>query len=164
MQDNPYYNKQWAKDFSTLDKGYYDRTAQSLRQVVDDPEIWSKAVNPDGTVGMRSDIYTLKTYLQYRDDVKRALIMRNDAGGSDDINAAVNADIKQQWNSLVVQLVEQDTKFADLHSRYLSRDMGFDQDTVQQAASTGDLPAFQGDTSKAQTQSIFDQLATQEGV
>lgn len=165
MVDNIYYNEQWTKDFSSLDKTYYDRAAQSLRAVADDPEIWSKAVNPDGSVGMRSDIYTLKTYLTYRDDVKRALILRDSSDeGSADINAASNADIKQQWNALVIKLIEQDTKFGDLHSRYLSRDMGFDQDTVQQQADTGALPEFQGDTSQAHDESIFDVLANQGGV
>jgi len=164
MKDNAYYNKQWTKDFSSLDTTYYDRAAQQLRDVVEDPEIWSKAVNPDGSVGIRSDIYTLRTYLGYRDDVKRALILRDDAGGSADINAGVNADIKQQWNALVIKLVESDTKFGDLHSRYLSRDLGFDQNTVEQAASTGALPEFQGDTGEVQQQSIFDQLANTGGV
>jgi len=164
MKDNKYYNKAWAKAYTSIDKGYYDRTTQDMRAIVNDPEIWSKAVNPDGSVGIRSDIYTLKTYLGYRDDVKRALIMRNEAGGSDDINAQENSDIKGQWNSLVIQLIESDTKFGDLHSRYLSRDMGFDQDTVVQQAAQGDLATFAGDTSSVPDQSIFDVLAQQGGV
>lgn len=164
MVDNPYYNKAWSKDFNSFDPKYYDRAAQSMRAIVDDPELWSKAVNPDGTVGIRSDIYTLKTYLTYRDDVKRALILRNNADGSDDINAESNADIKQQWNALVIKLIEQDTKFGDLHSRYLSRDMGFDQDTVVQEQALGTLGEFQGDTSEAEEQSIFDVLAQQGGL
>lgn len=159
MQDNPYYNKQWAEAYQTLDVGYYDRATAQMKTLVNDPEIWSKAQNPDGSVGMRSDIYTLKTYLQYRDDAKRALIMRDSAGGSADINAAVNADIKQQWNAMVAQLIESDTKFGDLFSRYLSRDMGYDQETVQQQEQAGTLGEFQGDTSQAQEQSIFDVLA-----
>ena len=163
MVDNPYYNKQWSAEFNSLDKNYYDRSAASLRQIVNDPELWSKAVSQDGTVGQRSDIYTLKTYLSYRDDVKRALILRNNAGGSDDINAESNADIKQQWNSLVIKLVESDTKFGDLHSRYLSRDLGFDQDTVQTAQDTGQLPEFAGDETSNEGQSIFDVLAQQGG-
>lgn len=163
MQDNQYYNKEWAKAYTSIDKGYYDRATQDMRAIVNDPEIWSKAVNPDGSVGVRSDIYTLKTYLSYRDDVKRALILRNEAGGSDDINAQENADIKGQWNALVIKLIESDTKFGDLHTRYLSRDMGFDQETVVNQAQQGALAAFQGDTSAVPEQSIFDQLATQGG-
>lgn len=164
MADNPYYNKAWSKDFNLFDPKYYDRAAQSMRAIVDDPELWSKAVSPDGDVGIRSDIYRLKTYLTYRDDVKRALILRNSADGSDDINAESNADIKQQWNALVIKLIEQDTKFGDLHSRYLSRDMGFDRETVVQEQSLGTLGEFQGDTSEAEEQSIFDVLAQQGGL
>lgn len=162
MVDNQYYNKAWSKDFNSFDPKHYDRAAQSMRAIVEDPEIWSKAVNPDGSVGMRSDIYTLKTYLSYRDDVKRALILRDsEEDGSADINAQSNADIKGQWNSLVLQLIEADTKFSDLHSRYLSRDMGFDQDTVEQSAELGELAEFEGSTSSADEQSIFDVLAEQ---
>ncbi|HEY6019381.1 MAG TPA: hypothetical protein VIY48_05580 [Candidatus Paceibacterota bacterium] len=162
--ENPYYNSAWSKEYNSFDTNHYDRSAASLRQIVDDPEIWSKAVNPDGSIGMRSDIYRLKTYLTYRNDVQRALILRNEDDGSDDINAESNADIKQQWNALVIALVESDTQFADLHSRYLSRDMGFDQETVTQSQDIGELPRFEGSLDQADEQSIFDVLAQQGGV
>lgn len=165
MVDNKYYNAAWSKAYNSFDLNYYDRATQSLRTLVEDPEIWSKAVNPDGSVGMRSDIYTLRTYLTYRDDVKRALIMRGSAEeGSEDINAQSNADLKQQWNALVNQLVEQDTKFGDLFNRYLSRDMGYDEDTVEQEESLGQLPEFEGSTEEADERSIFDVLAEQGGI
>lgn len=164
MEDNEYYNEAWSEAYNSFDLNYYDRAAQSLRAIVDDPEMWSKAVNPNGSVGMRSDIYRLKTYLSYRDDLKRALIMRGDSEeGSADINALSNADLKSQWNSMVITMIEQDTKFGRLHSRYLSRDMGFDQDTVELEAQTEGLEAFQGSIEEVQEQSIFDVLAEQEG-
>lgn len=160
MVKNPTYNQQWSKAYNSFDLNYYDRTAATLKQIVSDPEIWSKAVNPDGSVGMRSDIYTLKSYLAYRDDVKKALIMRNSAGGSADINAQSNQDLKQQWNSLVIKFIESDTKFGELFNRYLSRDMGFDKSTVFQEAQTGQLPGFAGDNTfqDQSQQSVFDQL------
>jgi len=162
MQDNPNYNAAWSKAYNSFDLNYYDRATQSLRQIVDDPEVWAKAVNPQGSTGMRSDIYTLKTYLSYRDDLKRALLMRGETEeGSADINAETNADLKGQWNALVITLIERDTKFGDLHNRYLSRDMGFDEDTVIQERQLGELEAFQGNVEEAQEQSIFDVLAEQ---
>jgi hypothetical protein len=164
---NEYYNADWSKAYNSFDLNYYDRAIPALKQIVNDPEIWSKAVNPDGSVGMRSDIYRLKTYLSYRDDAKRALLLRDNAGGSADINAAENADIKQQWDSMVLELIQQDTKFGDLFNRYLSRDMGYDKNTVQAEADTGSLGQFQGDVNQTQdtsNSSIFDQLAQQGGV
>jgi hypothetical protein len=161
LADNEYYNESWSKAYNSFDLNYYDRAIPQLKQIVDDPEIWSKAVNPDGSKGMRSDIYTLKTYLSYRDDAKRALLMRKSDEGSDDINAQSNADIKSQWDSMVLSLIEGDLGFGKLFNRYLSRDMGYDKDTVQAEADAGTLEAFQGDTEEAQSQSIFDVLAEQ---
>jgi hypothetical protein len=161
LADNEYYNESWSKAYNSFDLNYYDRAIPQLKQIVDDPEIWSKAVNPDGSPGMRSDIFTLKTYLSYRDDAKRALLMRKAGEGSDDINAVSNADIKGQWDSMVLELIQQDTKFGDLFNRYLSRDMGYDKQTVQAEADAGTLEAFQGNTEEAQSQSIFDVLAEQ---
>jgi hypothetical protein len=164
LADNEYYNESWSKAYNSFDLNYYDRAIPQLKQIVDDPEIWSKAVNPDGSKGVRSDIYTLKTYLSYRDDAKRALLMRKASEGSDDINAQSNADIKSQWDSMVLELIQSDTRFGDLFNRYLSRDMGYDKQTVQEEAAAGTLEEFQGDTGEATgagQQSIFDVLAEQ---
>lgn len=167
LKDNPFYNEQWSKAYNSLDTNYFDRQAVALKQIVNDPEIWSKAVNPDGSVGMRSDIYTLKTYLAYRDDAKRALLLRKASGGSSDINAQENADIKGQWNSMVVSMIQHDTKFGDIFTRYLSRDMGFDQNTVAQQESAGTLQQFQGNATGGAdqaNQSIFDVMANQGSI
>ena len=162
LKDNPYYNADWSKAYNQLDVNYFDRQAVNLKQIVNDPEIWSKAVNPDGSVGMRSDIYWLKSYLNYRDDAKRALLLRKAAGGSNDINAQENADIKGQWNSMVVSMIQQSTTFGDLFTRYLSRDMGFDQNTVQEQQTAGTLDQFQGNVQdQSADQSIFDVMANQ---
>lgn len=126
--ENPYYNEQWEKEFSSLDKGKYDRTAGDLEGLVNDPELWSKAVNPDGTVGIRSDIYTLRGYLELRRQMKAALMTRKIDGGSDDITAQQNYDLKSSWDQTVMQLIEADTKFAWVHSRYFATDMGFNMD------------------------------------
>lgn len=162
LVDNPYYNADWSKAYNQLDVNYFDRQAVALKQIVNDPEIWSKAVNPDGSIGMRSDIYWLKSYLAYRDDAKRALLLRKADGGSSDINAQQNADIKGQWNSMVVSMIQQSTTFGDLFTRWLSRDMGFDQNTVQEQEDTGTLPEFTGNIQdQTANQSIFDVMASQ---
>lgn len=153
---NPYYNKAWEKEFNTLDKGKYDRNAVALSQVVEDPEVWSKAVSDNGTVGIRSEIYTLRTYLGYRTEMQKALILRDMEGGSDDPNAQSNADLKDSWNRLVIQLIEADTKFSSLHSRWFATDMGFSKRTLVEE---GELSEESGDlTGTTPTASIFDAL------
>jgi hypothetical protein len=42
------------------------------------------------------------------------------------LSAKSNADLAQGWGRVVDALVESDTRFGDLYSRYLSRDMGVD--------------------------------------
>lgn len=127
-KENPFYNESWEAEFSSLDKGKYDRTAYDLQHVVDDPELMSKAVNPDGTIGIRSDIYTLKGYLSYRREMQKALLTRKMNGGSSDITAQQNYDLKSSWDRTVMALIEADTKFAWLHSRFFATDMGFNMD------------------------------------
>lgn len=127
---NPYYNEAWEKEFSSLDKGKYDRTAFKLQQVVSDPELWAKAVSQDGTVGMRSDIYSLATYLSARMQMNKALKIRKMNGGSDDPQAQSNYDLKNSWDKFTMQLIQQDTKFAWVHSRWFATDMGFNLDTI----------------------------------
>jgi len=128
--ENPFYNEAWEKEFSSLDKGKYDRTAYKLQEIVDDPEMWAKSVNEDGTVGMRSDIYTLRTYLAYRKEMQKALLIRKLNGGSDDPTAESNYDLKNSWDTFVMSLIEADTRFSWVHSRYFSTDMGFNMDTI----------------------------------
>jgi hypothetical protein len=127
---NPFYNEAWEKEFSSLDKGKYDRTALKLQEVVDDPEMWAKSVSEDGTVGVRSDIYTLRTYLAYRKQMNQALLIRKMNGGSDDPKAESNFDLKNSWDRFVMGLIEADTRFAWVHSRWFATDMGFNLDTI----------------------------------
>lgn len=136
--ENPFYNEAWEKDFSSMDRGKYDRTAFDLEKIVQDPELWAKAVGADGTVGVRSDIYTLKTYLEYRKQMAVTLASRDSEGGSADITAQSNYDLKNSWDDMVMRLLESDTKFSWIHSRYFATDMGFSMDVKyteeQQAA------------------------------
>lgn len=127
---NPHYNEAWETDYNSFDKGKYDRNAAKLYQITEDPELWAKAQNPDGSVGIRSDIYTLKAYLDNRREMQKALIIRKQEGGSDNIIAGTNGDLKDSWDRFVLKLLEADTKFAWVHSRYFGSDMGFNQDTA----------------------------------
>lgn len=126
--ENPYYNQKWSDAYSSMDMNKYSRNVQAWRQIVDDPELWSKAVNPDGTVGIRSDIFTMKTYLYYRDQMMTALAARSASGGSADMSAKSNDDLRTSWKEMVSSLIEQDTRFQTVHSRWFSNDLGFMDD------------------------------------
>jgi len=159
MADNPYYNPEWSEAYNTVNPKRYDEQAAKLQILVNDPEIQKKMINPDGSLGIRSDLFYLKNYLTYRTSAMQALANRKSQGGSNDINAASNADIKQQWNAMVVGMIQESTTFGSLFNRYFSRDMGFDKDTVQQEVQTGQVGQFTGDITNAeQGSSIFDQL------
>lgn len=140
---NKWYNEAWTKAFNTMDKSKYDVNAQKWSMIVSDPEIWAKAQLPDGTVGQRSDVYSMKTYLFYRAQMEAALAQRDADGGSADIMAASNNDLKTSWDSMVMQLMEQDTKFSFVHSRWFATDMGFNLESVERDEEEGELTAFE---------------------
>lgn len=146
--ENPFYNEAWKRESETFDKGKYDHTADQLLKIVADPELQAKMQLPNGTVGARSDLYTLKTYLAYRQQMKLALDNRNKAGGSDDITAQDNADLKDSWDRTVMMLIEADTKFGWIHNRWFATDMGFNLDTKvrpdQQAAYMAEDRSLEG--------------------
>jgi len=137
---NPYYNESWDAAYNTLSPTKYERTAFDLQKIVDDPEIWSKAYDQKtGTVGIRSDIFTLRSYLDQRANMQKALEVRKFAGGSDDINAQSNYDLKNSFATFTTALMEADTKFSALHSRYFANDMGYNEDTQISASQQSQL-------------------------
>lgn len=114
---NPYYNEQWSKDFFTVDPKRYDRLIPALTAVAHS----DLAKSPN-----RTDLRSLQTYLGYRQVVRTALAQRDKAGGSAALAAKSNADLATVWGRIVDGLIESDTRFGDLYSRYLSRDLGID--------------------------------------
>lgn len=124
-QPNKFYNPAWAKEQGTLDKTKYDRRAADIWKIVNDPELQMKAMSPDGTMGVRSDIARMYQYLEQRRNFRKALLIREDEGGSADPLAQSNEDIKDQWDQFVLGLIQSDTKFGWAHTRWFSGDMGF---------------------------------------
>ena len=114
---NAFYNEQWSKDYYTIDPKRYDRLIPGLTAVANSE--LSKLKN-------RSDLRTLQEYLGYRRAITTTLAQRDKAGGSAALKAKSNADLASTWGRIVDGLVESDTRFGDLHHRYLSRDMGID--------------------------------------
>jgi hypothetical protein len=71
----------------------------------------------------RHDIRGLAQYMVYRNSVKAVLAARDKAGGSQDINAEQNRDIKTQFSNAINALTERNTMFESLHERWLVHDM-----------------------------------------
>ncbi|MFC5799126.1 hypothetical protein [Streptomyces formicae] len=115
--ENPYYNEEWSKDFNTFDPKKYDRLIPGLTEVANS----EMAKNPN-----RTDLRMLQTYLQGRKELLAELAARKAAGGAGTLKAKANVDLAGTWARFVDDLRERDTRFGDLHSRYLSRDLGVD--------------------------------------
>ncbi|HZI75456.1 MAG TPA: hypothetical protein VFD73_15830, partial [Gemmatimonadales bacterium] len=136
-EPNPYYNEAWTKAYNSIDKSKYDRQASDLWKIVNDAELWAKAQPlADGTVGIRSDLYTLRGYLEQRREFQKALLIRDANGGSADPTAVGNEDLKDSWDRMVLDMIQKDTKFAWIHSRWFSGDMGFNQRVAQNEEET----------------------------
>jgi hypothetical protein len=116
---NQYYNAAWSEDYSTLDSLKYERLIPGL----------TKVANSDlATHDDRSDLRTLQDYLSNRQGMLQQLQERAAGGGSKTLTAKSNSDLATQWSYFVDGLIESDTRFGDLHSRYLARDLGVDTD------------------------------------
>jgi hypothetical protein len=120
---NPYYNAAWSMDYNTLDPLKYERLIPGLQAVARSP----LADDPN-----RSDLRVLQGYLGARQGLTQLLAARDRAGGSKVITARKNADLLSAWQRYVDGLIESDTRFGDLHTRYLARDLGYDQSLSDQ--------------------------------
>lgn len=119
---NPYYNDAWSRDYNSFDGLKYERLIPGLTQVAR-----SELANEPG----RSDLRVLQQYLGARQGIVQALQQRAAAGGAKTLTAKSNADLLAAWQRYVDGLIESNTDFGDLHSRYLARDLGADTGTQQ---------------------------------
>lgn len=122
---NTMYNEQFAKNFLTIDKSKDDRMANVMSKLVTEESLMK-----DKT---RQDMQGLGIYMDNRNELQRALAARAAEGGSSDINAKSNLDLKLQFHGTVNALVESNTMFQSLHDRFLGHDM-FDHYDPQLAA------------------------------
>lgn len=114
-QKNKAYNEEFSKAFLTVDRGKDERMASKLNELVKE-----KSLIEDQT---RSDIRLLATYMDNRNALKKLLNDRNMAGGSADINAKSNWDLRRGFADSVMAMRESDTLFQSLHDRWLGNDM-----------------------------------------
>lgn len=117
---NPFYNEQWSKDWFSFDARKYDRMIPALDSAA--KKILAK--DPE-----RGDMRSLLMYIQGRKAIQAALAQRE----FHSLGARANTALRQGWVSFVGGLTESNTDFEDLHSRYLSRDLGIDIDEEEEA-------------------------------
>lgn len=117
---NPHYNEQWSTQYKTFDPIKDDRNALALENIAKAKELNAKDSNGDL---IRKDILGLQLYLAARHTIKGELATRKAQGGSDDIEANSNLDLKQIFQDNIDAITEKYTAFQTLHDRWLSRDM-----------------------------------------
>lgn len=101
----------WAEEFSTFDRGKADRRVAFMEKLIDAPGVTERP-------GFRS----LAQYLAARATVVQALAQRKSAGGSANLQAKTNLDLRTKFDIITSRLREGDTAFADLHTRWLHSD------------------------------------------
>lgn len=114
---NPDYNEEWSKDYLSFDPRKYERMIPALTNLARSD--LAKQAN-------RSDLRVLGEYLGGRQALVEQLSQLKAAGEPSTLAAKKNAALRYQWVTFVDSLIESDTRFGDLHSRYLSRDLGVD--------------------------------------
>lgn len=117
---NPYYNEAWSRQYLTVDPLRMDRKIADMRKIVNDESLQAASNS-----GLRTDIGSLKMYIEQRDVVNKALAIRDKKGGSADIRAKANTDLRKFMATYSDALIESDTRFGELHNRYLQSDMGY---------------------------------------
>jgi hypothetical protein len=114
-EPNPAYNERWSEDWYSFDARKYERLIPKLQEVA------QRGLERDPD---RGDLASLLGYLELRQTVQGLLAHRPFKS----LGAQANTDLRRAWTAAVGHLVESNTQFGDLHSRYLSRDMGVDMD------------------------------------
>ncbi len=104
------YNPEFYKNYGAYNPSDYMTRIQKLFQIAQDPALLS---NP-----IRSDIRSLQKYSQLRDAVYAALQGRK----AKTLSAARNSDLAQAYDASVAQMMQADSKFAQLYDRYLRKD------------------------------------------
>lgn len=107
---DPRYNPHFYTNYGAYNENEYMTRIQDLFRIAQDPVLLS---NP-----IRSDIRSLQKYSQLRDVVYATLQQRQ----AKTLKASRNADLAQEYDNAVAQLMQADTKFAQLYDRYLRRD------------------------------------------
>ncbi len=103
------YNPDFYANYSSFNQNEYQDRISAILDIAQDPRLLA---NP-----LRSDIRSLQAYSQIRDATYTQLQQR---GGN--LKSPKNVDIAQEYDNSVAELMQRDTKFAQLYDRYLAKD------------------------------------------
>lgn len=107
-------NYAFAKDYDTVDSGQYDRYLADMRDLVASPVLANDTE--------RTDIQTLKTYLELR-DLFSAIFEQRQAQGLGGVEAQANDGVRAAYTALVHKLVESNTYFeTNIYNGVVERD------------------------------------------
>jgi hypothetical protein len=103
----------WYLDYSDIDDNKWVSRMEGLRAIVENgpPELTN-----------RPDIRGLRSYLGARTRIEQILAARKAAGGSGNLGANANADVRATWETITLSLSERNLAFSDLYSRWLEND------------------------------------------
>ena len=73
----------------------------------------------------RPEVQGVASYITLRDAVVMALRARAASGGSGVLSASTNADLRQSFDALIGNLVQNNLAFGNTYHRFLSRDEEF---------------------------------------
>lgn len=103
--------KAWGADYRQFEMGGPVETIDFLNTHADD----SRLDNRPGWDQVR-------TYLQLRQMMSARLAIRDARGGSRNLEAKANADLKRVWDTSILSLKAASIDFDEIHSRWLSHD------------------------------------------
>lgn len=101
----------FGEEFGTFDRSKADRRVDFMTKLVQDPR-----------VADRPGFKSLIQYLALRKIVVNELAQREAAGGSQNLQAKKNDDLRIKFEVITGRMAQQDTAFSDLHTRWLSSD------------------------------------------
>jgi hypothetical protein len=102
----------WAEDFNSFDSSKMHRFVADLSTYAGDARF-------DDRPGWE----TLRKYLTARQAIANFLRARDNAGGSANLQAAANTDVRLLWDYFTAGLRNADTAFAEMHARFFSNDL-----------------------------------------
>jgi hypothetical protein len=101
----------WYDSYSNWDMDASSKRAEALSQIADAPSLAD-----------RPDIAGLREYLAGRKDFTAELAARKAIGGSGDLRAKSNDDLRQTWEGWSSELVLRNPSFQGIYDRYLAND------------------------------------------
>jgi hypothetical protein len=109
-KNDPIYNPDFYANFASFNPNAYQNRISAILQIAQDPALVAN--------GARGDIRQLQRYSHLRDSIYAELQGRKNKT----LTSASNFDLAKIYDAQVADMMNADTRFAQLYDRYLSRD------------------------------------------